>query len=218
MKRFKDYYAIRDFEPGMRVQVCRLTSYSSRKNVDKLEFAYGTVDRVELHWEKVCVRIDNLTNNMSGSGNFYFKASELKIVNDIKEENNMSYIKNYLNIAKIKFLDEHGDRTYDHANFDASLRPNDICVVMTANHGMALAKVAEILPRNDIEITREIVSKVFTDDYDERVKIRKQAAELKAKMQERAKQLQDVALYKMLAENDPAMMELLNEYQSLPET
>lgn len=46
--------------------------------------------------------------------------------------------------------------------------------------------------------------------------MRNKAAELKAKMEARAKQLQDIALYKMLAENDPDMAELLNEYQAIP--
>jgi hypothetical protein len=52
--------------------------------------------------------------------------------------------------------------------------------------------------------------------FDYRVSVRKQAAELKAKMQERAKQLQDIALYQMLAKEDSEMMELLGQFQSLP--
>ncbi len=210
---------LRLFDVGMRVKVSdRQYSYQSKKFTDKVIGAYGTVNRVDLYYEKIAVKLDGTLNELSATGNFFFKPRELEILdenNKIREDKNMSTIKNYLNIAKIKFIDERGCRTWEYANFDASLRPRDICVVMTANHGMSLAEVVEILPRNDIETTREIVAKVDTEAYDTRVAVRKQVAELKAKMEERAKQLQDVALYKMLAENDPAMMELLNEYQAL---
>jgi hypothetical protein len=132
------------------------------------------------------------------------------------EENNMHTVTNYLNIAKVKFVDGNNERTYDYANYDVFLKAGDLCVVKTANHGLGLARVVEIIDRNDIETQREIVSIVNTEDYDLRVATRAKAAELKTKMQERAKQLQDIDLYQMLAKDDPAMMELLIEYQTLP--
>jgi tRNA A37 N6-isopentenylltransferase MiaA len=46
--------------------------------------------------------------------------------------------------------------------------------------------------------------------------MRAKAVELKAKMEARAKQLQDIALYQMLAKDDPDMAELLKEYQDIP--
>ena len=126
-------------------------------------------------------------------------------------------ISNYLNIAKIKFIDNSYSttKTYEYANFEPGLTVGDICVVKTAHHGLGVAKVEEIVERNDIATQREIVAIVNTDAYNERVANRTKAAELKIKMQERVKQLQDVALYKMMAENDPAMMEMLKEYQSI---
>jgi hypothetical protein len=204
----------------MRVQVCRLVSYRSRKIVDKLESAYGTVERVEPHWEKVSVRIDHLYNDLSNSGLFFFKASELKIVNDNKEENNMSNttnITNYLNAIKIKFVDDINPCGYVYASFESDLKIGDLVVVKPAHHKIALARVEEILEGTSYETSREVVAKVDTGFYNERVKIRNQAAELKAKMEERARKLQDIALYQMLAENDPDMKALLNEYRSLPE-
>ena len=87
---------------------------------------------------------------------------------------------------------------------------------MSEKHGMGLATVIEIVDRNDIETQREVVAKVYTGGYDSRVALRAKVAELKAKMQERAKKLQDVALYQMLAKEDTEMAALLQEYQSLP--
>ena len=128
-------------------------------------------------------------------------------------------ITNYLNIAKIKFIDSpySGTKTYDYANFDPELTVGDICVVKSANHGLGIAKVEEIVDRNDITTQREIVAKVDTSAYDERVANRTKSVELKAKMQERVRQLQDIALYKIMAENDPTMSELLKEYQAITE-
>ena len=127
----------------------------------------------------------------------------------------MNKIENYLNIAAIKFLDERNNIVYNYANFIPELKENDIVAVMSANHGMGLAKVVDIVDQNDVALEREIVSIVDTADYDARVNHRKMAADLKAKMRERAKKLQDVALYQMLAKDDPEMAALLSEYQNL---
>ena len=81
---------------------------------------------------------------------------------------------------------------------------------------MTLARVVEILEGNSYETPREVVAVVDTRFYDERVEAREKATKLKARMQERAKKLQDISLYRMLAENDSEMMNLLNEYQNLP--
>jgi hypothetical protein len=176
----------------------------------------GTVDAI--YGDDLAVSIDGVSNPYSASGRFYFKYYQLALVNDCnenKEVTTMQNITNYLNIAKIQFVDGNNTRTYEYANFDPFLNPGDLCVVMSANHGLGVAKVVEIVDRNDLETRREVVAKVWTDEYDKRVETRAKASELKAKMQERAKQLQDIALYQMLAKDDPAMMELLSEYQAL---
>jgi hypothetical protein len=64
-------------------------------------------------------------------------------------------------------------------------------------------------------MSREVVCKIDTTDYKARVETRKKAAELKAKMQERAKKLQDIAIYKMLAEKDDEMAQLLADFTNL---
>ena len=128
----------------------------------------------------------------------------------------MQNITNYLNIATIKYLDSDKVSNYKYANFDPTLSVNDFCVVKSLNHGLGLARVVEIIDQNDLALVREIAAKVDMQDYDFRVAARKDAAELKAKMQERAKKLQDIALYQMLAKDDPEMQDLLNRYQNLP--
>lgn len=174
--------------------------------------------------DKYAVELDGIRNNSSSLGYFYFRSNEFVIVddlvdihnNDILEKNTMQNVTNYLNIAKIRFVDSDSSNTYEYANFDPYLAVGDLCVVKSAHHGLGIGKVVEILNLSDVKTSREIVARVNTDAYDLRVANRARAAELKAKMKERAKQLQDIALYQMLAKDDPAMMELLEEYQALP--
>ena len=201
------------FKKGSRVEVIRCKSYTKHDYTGKI----GTVVRnVYGTYGKILVCLDGEVNPYGATDYFYFKPYELSLINnDILEENNMQNVVNYYNIVKIQYLDNTKPSSYDYANFDMSLNVNDLCVVASANHGLGLARVTEVICRNDIQTTREIVAKVDTQDYDFRVASRKDAAELKAKMQERAKQLQDIALYQMLAEKDPEMQDLINRYQSL---
>ena len=200
------------FERGVHVTVIKQSKYRDMQLVGMI----GTVHSV--YGATIGVILDEAFNPRSALGVFYFIQNELLIVNeinDIMEENNMQNVNNYLNVAKIKFVDERYDSVYDYANYDPDLKEGDLCVVKSAKHGLGLARVTDIVERTDLETCREIVAKVCTDDYDRRVDTRTRAAELKAKMQERAKQLQDIALYQMLAKDDPDMMSLLTEYQNL---
>lgn len=200
------------FEVGSRVKVIKQKSYKSVNLIGEC----GTIR--DLSGSRIRVKLDNMRNPNSSYGAFYFVPGELEIIDELMEVKSMqNNITNYLNIAKIKFIDNvyANSKTYEYANFDASLKAGDVCVVKSANHGFGLATVEEIVERNDIVTQREIVAKVDTDAYKERIANRAKAADLKAKMQERVKQLQDIALYKMMAENDPTMLEMLKEYQDI---
>lgn len=154
---------------------------------------------------------------------FYFKAVELALVdeneNEIVEEKNMEKITNYLNAARVKPVNRNHiqDGVHYYANFDPDLKSGDICVVATDDKYFSIVEVVDIVDRVDSELTREVVAKVDVEPYEFRLKSRAKAAELKTKMEARAKQLQDIALYQMLAENDPDMAALLNEYKNIPQ-
>ena len=199
------------FEVGMRVRVINQRTYKSFDLIDST----GSIR--DINGSRIRVTLDGIRNPNSSYGSFYFTPGELEII-DMKEKV-MQNITNYLNIAKVQFIDNNttNPKTYDYANFDPHLCVGDICMVKTANHGFGLAKVMEIVDQNDIATPREVVASIDTSAYDERVAKRDKAAELKVKMQERVKQLQDIALYKMMAENDSTMSELLNEYQAVSE-
>ena len=198
------------FGVGARVKVIKQRKYPSEKLIGLV----GTVRSGS--GAQVTVILDDKYNHRSSYGCYYFKPVELELVNESKEDNNMSKITNYLNIANVRPVYTHASTVYSCANFECGLGVDDLCVVTTDNNSLAVARVVEIVYGNDREMHREVVTKISTDAYDERVRNRVKAAELKSKMEARAKQLQDIALYKMLAKDDPDMALLLQEYQNIP--
>lgn len=206
------------FGVGARVKVVRQRKYPG----ENLRGLIGTV-RTD-SGTNVSVVLDTVKNPRSSYGCYYFKASELEIIDEPNNKNveenidmsNAPKITNYFNAVKIQYLDNTAPSSYIYANFIADIKVGDMCVIKSAHHGFGLATVVEVIDRNDFEIlSREVVTIVDTRDYDERVATRKKATELLTTMQERAKKLQDIALYQMLAENDPEMAELLKEYKGL---
>lgn len=202
------------FGVGTRVTVLRQTKYPT----EILRGLTGIVKNDS--GSTVGVLFDGLRNSRSMYGLFYFKPSDLIAVennnNEIMEEKNMEKITNYLNIAKVQPEHIPGDRVYQCANFDPGLWVGDLCIVTTDDGAFAVAKVVEVVDKNDAKMSREVVAKVNMVDYNTRIEARAKAAELKAKMEARAKQLQDIALYQMLAKDDPEMAALLQEYQGIP--
>lgn len=198
------------FEVGSRVRVVKHSAYKAFDLIGEC----GTVDNIS---GSIRVVLDDIRNPNSSYGAFYFKPGELEITDKLMEVKTMqNSVINYVNIAKIKFINNSiNTNTYEYANFDPELKVGDICVVKSAHHGFGIAKVEEIIEQNDVVTQREIVAKVDIEAYKERLANREKAAALKAKMQERAKQLQDIALYKMMADNDPVMLEMLKEYQDI---
>lgn len=214
------------FGVGARVKVVRQRKYPG----EKLLGLIGTV-RTD-SGSNISVIFDAIKNARSSYGCFYFKPVELVEVdeddNEIKEDKKMEKITGYLNVVKIKAITDTGvnPHIYEYANYDEDLAVNDVCVVTgltkvrdlgsTILRGLSVATVVAIEERNDIEVAGEVVAKIDMRHYDNRVRSRIKAAELKAKMEARAKQLQDIALYQMLAKDDPDMAALLEEYQGLP--
>lgn len=213
MSHFNDKPA---FGVGTRVRV------ASQRNKYPTEKLVGLCGVVCIDTgTNVAVLFDNVRNHRSAYGYFYFSPADLLAVDEYtvesKEDENMvkSRITNYLNVVQVEYADRDKDGVYQYANFDAGLNVGDYCVVMTEYGIFRVARVMKVLDQTDIECYREVVTKLFTDEYDARVKLRAKAAEVKAKMEARARQLQDIALYQMLAKDDPDMAALFSEYQNL---
>lgn len=209
-----DYYMVSDIALGTRVRINSLgKKYRRFDLVGKIGIIrsnYGT---------NLAIEIDDLKNPASGYGYFYLSKNRFTPLGDDdcnnEEENDMLNITNYVNAIKIKFIGESCVCSQVYASFEPDLKVGDLVVVKPAHHSINLARVEEILEGTNYETTREVVAKVDTEAYNQRVKIRNQVAELKSQMEARARKLQDIALYQMLAKDDSEMKELVAQYQAL---
>ena len=198
---------------GAQVRVIRQSKYKTTRLLGEI----GIVRSTYPGSGSIPVEFNGNYNTASSRGYYYFKRNELELVKDENdmEENNMEVITNYLNVVKVQYMSDRKPSDYKYVNFDPELKVGDVCITKYSGDCYGVAKVVEILDDTDAKTDREIVSKVDMSAYNKRVTNRAKAAELKAKMEERAKQLQDIALYQLLAKDDSAMMELLKEYQAI---
>jgi len=142
-------------------------------------------------------------------------AEEAKRYMKMKEETPM--LKNY-RVAGIKFKDGYNtDKTYPYALYDEGIIIGDTVVVMTGHHGMAIAEVCSIgeMPKDSVTCGREIICKVDMAAYLDRKARAKQMAELKKEMDEKVKALQETALYELMAEKDPSLKAMLEQFKAL---
>lgn len=172
----------------------------------------GKTGTVRSNYEdNIAVIVDGVTNPRSSYGCHYYKNKQLKLLegDNIMEGN--------YRIARVQFLEGNNtDSIYNYALYDGTHAwEGDICVVKSAHHGFGLARIVEIVPKTDEAITREIVCRADFTDYEERVARRKRTAELMSQMKKRAAAAQEILIYRNLAASDPAMAELLKEYENL---
>lgn len=145
--------------------------------------------------------------------------------NNIKTEegeNNM-LMGNYT-VCKVKFIEgTNTNKEYHYALYDNNTCVNDYVVVKSANHGFGIARVIDIIP--DVYVTqamrdycnegREVISKFDMYAYEQRVEKRKMAKQLKADMNKKMKEMQELAMFEMMAEKNPELKEMLDQYKEL---
>lgn len=166
----------------------------------------------------------------SSRGLYYFKSSELQSSKECKQNNiynkgeeNMNKIIGNYRVAKVRFLQgSNTHNTYNYALFDNEIQQYDNCVVKSANHGLGIAVIEEIIDDVDnISVTdnygniREIVCKIDMSAFNKRIDDRLRASQLKKEMDKKVKELQGLALYKMMAESSPELKAMLSEYEKL---
>lgn len=181
---------------------------------------FGTV--CNNYMGSVSVKLDDAFNGNSERGLYYFKERDLRLI-DIPEpkpeqtmEGAVKLMDGNYRIADVQFIDGNNkSAVYAYACYDEGIYVDDICVVKSAHHGFGLAKVVRLRAKTDEEITREIVCKADFSAYDKRVVRRVKQAELMKRMAERASKLQELSMYTLLAESDPEMAKLLEEYREV---
>lgn len=161
------------------------------------------------------VRIADCENPKSSVGLFWFSENEVEFIE--REDNVMlSQNENFM-VAGVKFLEgSNKDKEYFYALFD-EYGVGDLVVVQTGHHGLALAEISSIgwSDKDKVKCSREIVTRVSMDAFYSRQEKRKALAQLKKDMDKKVKELQETAIYELLAEKDPTLAAMLAEYKQL---
>lgn len=146
-----------------------------------------------------------------------YKFQNLQLVENNQEEQKMAITGDF-KVVKVKFLNGTNTNTeYEYAMFD-DFEVGDTVVVASAHHGLGIAKISAIIPREQAitkTFEREIVSKVDMETYETRKKNRNRVQELKRQMDKRVNDLNQLALFEMLAAKDDELSKMLGEYKQL---
>ena len=184
----------------------RVTTHDGKKYGCIIEEWYGVIDE--------CIKVEFIAQD---GLSYIYRADELARI--IEEDNVMAKLTGYKQVAAIK----QGYSTYYYAIFDDGRKyyPGDSVIVSGAASGM-VQKIEEIVDPEEAasrmgnkSITAEVITYVDTSAYEERVAKRKEATELKKKMDQVIKQMDESNKYEMYAERNPELKEMLETYKKL---
>lgn len=206
-----------NFQKGDRVKV-------TRKGL-KTTGLTGTVHAVSRRQNgtvTVDVRIPSWGIISYNSRSLKLEKDNTKNIEINKGENDM-LMGNY-KVCKVKFVEgANTSKEYYYAFYDNNITFDDYVVVKSANHGFGIARVTEIIP--DVCITqsmrdycnegREVVSIFDMSAYEQRIERRKQAKQLKSEMNRKMKEMQELAMFELMAEKNPELKEMLDTYKEL---
>lgn len=114
-------------------------------------------------------------------------------------------------VASVNFLEgTMTDKDYDFYT-NIKLNPGDTVVVETV-HGLRLAKVNG-LKMSSSYANKWVVDVVDLNEHKNRIYSEERKKALKESMELRAKKLEEIEQFKALAETDPEMKHLLEQYQ-----
>jgi len=198
-----------NIEIGLRVQILPYAEYRNKYT----DFV-GTIEKIHGNNSMMGIKLDNLENPNSSYGLFWFSKDHIRVI-DNKEENLM--LKGYITVG-VKFIEgSNTDSEYYYACYDTNIAIDDIVVVQSGHHGLGIAKISKIFDEETdlVKCGREIVDKIDFSAYEERRAKAKKLTELKQSMDKKVKEFQARAIYEMIAEKDPEMKTLYNEFMSM---
>ena len=185
-------------------------------NIGKVTDCYDYCEQVYVYFEN--------WNDTGESKTLYFccknvekydpeKHSNIKKAKDTKME-----VKGNYRVALVNFIrGTNTTKNYAFALFDDSINEDDFVLVDSEN-GFSVCKVKEIIPKceyNGTTVTKEIVCKVDFSAYEDRKEARKFKASLKKQMDKMVAENQELILYQAIAEKNPEMAQMLEDYKKL---
>ena len=127
----------------------------------------------------------------------------------------------FFNYVKVVFKNEEvrGQTQYEFVNFIEDLQVGDVVLVRLTREAysgfdVAVAKVAQINTSGNMAASY-VIERVCDLDAQEKMKMFNKKKEIEQKMEQRFKELKDIALYRQLAASDEKMKELMMEYENL---
>ena len=176
---------------------------------------YGTVINT---WRDLC-NFELKAEIIAQDGlSYYFYEDELILISK-KENEQMAKLTGYKQVAAIK--QNYG--TYYYAIYDEGRKycPGDKVIVSGAASG-TVHTISEIITPEEASvrmgnknITAEVIAYVDTSAYDDRMKRRKEADNLKKRMDKLIKEMDENNKYEMYAERNPELKEMLETYKKL---
>ena len=190
---------------------------ASSKYGSKYVGMIGVVDNTSRS-DVIGIKLSGCINPNSSKDIFWFHYDEIESIE--REETIMLNHNEDFKVAGVKFLSgSNQDKEYYYALFadDADAQEGDLVVVQTGHHGLALAIISSLddTDKNKVQCSREIVSVVNTTAFENRKAKRVAMVKLKAEMDKKVKELQETAIYELLAEKDPALAAMLADYKKL---
>lgn len=117
----------------------------------------------------------------------------------------------------VKFLDGYNNKEYTYASYEEDFKVGELAIVK-ANGQFKVVEAKSVYGKEDFDgsnITAEIVCKIYTTKYNQRCEERAKKQVLKEKMDKKVKELQNLAIYEMLAKEDKELAELLKEFKGI---
>lgn len=184
----------------------KVMTYSGNKYGCVTEIWYGVLDD--------CIKVEFVAQD---GLSYIYRYDQLKRY--IEEKNSMAKLTGYKMVAAIK----QGCCIYYYAIYDdgRTYLPGDKVIVSGAANG-TVHTISEIITPEEASdrmgnknITAEVIAYIDTSAYDDRVKRRKEADNLKKKMDKLIKEMDENNKYEMYAERNPELKEMLETYKKL---
>ncbi|MEG0579509.1 MAG: hypothetical protein RR490_06300 [Niameybacter sp.] len=116
-------------------------------------------------------------------------------------------------IVEVSFEKKGQGKSYAFKNDIEGLEIGDTVVVDT-RFGVSIAYVTKFLAES-VMATKFLIQKVDLDAHKERLEKEQKLTDIKAKMEARRKELQELEVYQTLAKGDPVMASILAELDNL---
>lgn len=184
----------------------KVTTHDGKKYGRVIEMWYGIIDE--------CIKVEFVAQD---GFSYVYRADELERI--MEEEEQMAKLTGYKQVAEIIQM----GKPYYYAIYDDGRKyyPGDKVIVSGTASG-TVHMIKDIIDPEEAanrmgnkNITAEIVAYVDMSAYEERVEKRKEATELKKKMDQVIKQMDESNKYEMYAERNPELKEMLEAYKKL---